>query len=134
MHRERAADRPEHTDPLADLAGGECPESDARELVEQLDPAAARVRAHDGQWTAHRQAGIAGQMREASRLCALRALRRLEPHHILVTFVDRVLEDPSLLEEDRAAGGARREAQEAVARDSITSARTAIRTATPFRT
>src|SRR5579863_92739 len=134
MHREWASDRPEHTDPLANLAGGECPESNARDLVEQLDPAAARIRPHDGQWTAHRQAGIACQMHEASRRCALCAFWRLEPHHILLTLVWRVLEDPSLLEEDRAAGGARREPQDAPARDSITSARTAIRTATPFRT
>ena len=72
-------------------------------------------------------------MNEAAGLGARGAFGRLESQDELVGFVSGVLQDERVLEKDRPAGFAHR-AQATPVREPMTSASTAMRTATPLRT
>src|SRR4029077_3785164 len=101
------------------------------DLVEDLDPAGLRVGAHDRQRAAHRDGGIAGEVREGAGLRVRGALGRGQADDELLGVVGELREHRRRLEEDGAAVFL---AHAASPRGPSASASTAMRTATPLRT
>ena len=94
---------PEHAHRVAGLLGPERVQARAHDLVEDLDPAGLRVRAHDRQRAAHRDAGIAGEVREGAGRGVRGALGRAQADDELLGVVGELREHRRLLEEDGAA-------------------------------
>src|ERR1700724_4754752 len=134
MGYERAADRTEHAQLLPHCVAGESVQPGTERLVEHLDPPGARLRPHDRQRPAHRDGGIAGDVRETARLRVGRAARRGDAQHELLRVVGELRNDARPFEEDGAAGAGSHLGHAPPAREVSTSASTAMRTATPLRT
>src|SRR6266702_1291786 len=137
MRHEGPADRSQRADFLAGLARRQRLQAGTHHLVENLDPPRLRLSSHDRERAAHRNRRVAGQMYEAAGFSMRRAFRRLDAQDELVTVVRRLLQDERIFEENGPAvclGHARRVDQVALLREPITSASTAMRTATPLRT
>ena len=112
VRSEGLADRAEHAHLIARLVPGERVKARALHLVEQLDPARLRIRAHDRERPAHRDGGVAGDVHEAAGLGVRGASRRRRARSTNCSrLVGELRDDARRLEKDGAAGArARRRA------------------------
>jgi hypothetical protein len=126
---ERPPDRAHHVHALAAATLTERARADADDLVQQLDPAFARARAHDRVRPPHRQRSIAAHVHEAAGTRRRGTARRMQTQHELRRRMRDVRDDLRVFYVDGVALAAHR----ALA-CSASVRRTAMRTATPFAT
>jgi hypothetical protein len=108
LRLERPPDRAHHVHALAAATLTERARADADDLVQQLDPAFARARAHDRVRPPHRQRSIAAHVHEAAGTRRRGTARRVQPQHELRRRMLDVRDDLRVLDVDRVALAAHR--------------------------